>query len=175
MKAFIIAIAILFMASGAGNLSGSPSRAVQGEREPGACEAAAAELARFDKVGKEWGASNEGDPYTTVRHHAADGEWFGYGVTIYKLKSRFKRSVRLIVEDSEGLIELRQLSDEKGRRVGQRVVKERREGEATRVAVWVIMDRMIQGVDAPSLALALAAERVLITCPAEARRRLKQH
>ena len=175
MKAFLIAVAILLTYPVAGDLSGSPSRAVQGGGEPGACEAAAAELARFDKVSHEWGSSNEGDPYTTLRHNAADGEWFGYGVTIYKSKSRFKRTVRLIGEDSEGVIERQQLSDEKGRRVGQRVVKQRRDGEATRVAVWVITDRMIQGVDAPSLTLALAAEKVLITCPAEARRRLKQH
>jgi hypothetical protein len=174
VKAFLIAIAILSAAPVAGSHSGASGRAAQGGREPGACEAAAAELARFDKVGKEWGASNEGDPYTTLRHNAADGEWFGYGVTIYKSKSRFKRSVRLIIEDSVRVIERQQLSDEKGRRVGQRVVKVRRDGEATRVAVWVITDRMIQGVDAPSLALALTAEKVLITCPAEARRRLKQ-
>ena len=175
MKAFVIAVAILSTAPVAGNLFGAPARAAQGGPEPGTCEAAAAELARFDKVGKEWGASNEGDPYTTVRHNAADGEWFAYGVTIYKSKSRFKRTVRLIVEDSERMIERQELSDEKGRRVGQRVVKERRDGEATRVAVWVITDRMIQGIDAPSLALALTAEKALITCPAEARRRLKQH
>src|SRR5215213_1172155 len=124
MKAFVITIAILLTDPCAGSLPGPSGRAAQGGREEGACEEAAAELARFDKVSHEWGSSNEGDPYTTLRHIAADGEWFGYGVTIYKSKSRFKKTVRLIGEDSEGVIERQQLSDEKGRRVGQRVVKQ---------------------------------------------------
>lgn len=175
MKAFVIAIAVLFAVPGAGNLNGPPSRAAQGIRQPGTCEEAAAVLARFDRVGTEWGTSNEGDPYTSVRHVAADGELVGYGINIYKSKSRFKRTVRLIDEDSEGVIERQQLSDEKGRRVGQRVVKEKKDGGVTRFVVWVVTDRMIEGVDAPSLALALTAEKALITCPAEARRRLKHH
>ena len=176
MKAFVIVIAILLTVPGAGNLFGATGRAVQGGREPDTCEGAAAELARFDRAFTEWGTTNEGDPYTSTRHTAADGEWFRYGVNIYKSKSRFKKSVRLIDKESEGVIERQQLSDEKGRRVGQRVVKEKRDGGgATRVLVWVVTDRAIQGIDAPSLALALTAEKVHITCPAEARRRLKQH
>jgi len=164
---------MLFAELSAGHPLGATSRVMQDGHGPGTCEDAVAELARFKNVSSEWGTTTEGDPYRSARHSSADGEWFGEGYTVYKSKSRFNKSVRRIVEDVEGVIERTALMDERGRRSGQRVVKERREGgQVIRVDIWVMTDRMIRGIDAPSLKLALAVEKARITCPAEERRRL---
>ena len=173
MKALILTIAILFADLSAGHFPGATGQVTQKGDGPGTCEEAVAELARFKNVSSEWGTTMEGAPFRSARHSSADGEWFAGGFTIYKSKSQFNKSVRRIVDDLEGVIERTPLFDARGRRSGQRVVKETRDGgHVIRVDIWVMTDRMIRGINAPSLKLALAVEKATITCPAEETRRL---
>lgn len=122
------------------------------------------ELARFDKHFTEWGATTEGDPNSGVRMSSDEGEALWLGTTVFKSKSRFNKSARLLIDDKE-LFESAPLVDANGREIGRRVVKESRtEGKITKVQIFRLTDRMIQGISAPSMKLAMTVERAYITC-----------
>ncbi len=173
MKIFLLSIVILLTGLSASNSFTSRSKEMRDGQEPGTCEEVVIELARFKDVWTEWGTTQEGDPWSSTRHSSAGGEWFADGVTVYKSKSRFNRSVRQINEDVKRLIGRTALLDEKGHQIGQRMVKETRvDGKLTSVLILRITDRMIQGISAPSLKLALTVEKANFICRAQAERRV---
>lgn len=171
-KIFLQSIVVLFANLSVSNSFTCRGQEMQGGLVPGTCDEVMVELAKFKDVWTEWGTTKEGDPWRSTRRISAGGEWFADGVTFYKSKSRFNKSVRQITEDKQSLAGPTPILDEKGRRIGQRVVKETWEdGKATGVTIWLITKRMIQGINAPSLKLALTVEKAYITCRAEADRR----
>ncbi|MEP6911579.1 MAG: hypothetical protein ABI923_02425 [bacterium] len=129
-------------------------------------------MARFKDLWTEWGTTQEGDPWSSTRHSSSGGEWFSDGVTVYKSKSRFNRRVRQINADVQGLVGRTPLLDEKGHQSGQRVVKETRVGgKVTGFLIWLITDRKIVVISAPSLKFAFTVEKA-DACRAESVRRL---
>ena len=168
MTPSLLTLALLIATLGAGGFPGSAGRAVQTVQSPATCEEAVTRLAGFVNASSESGTTPKGDPYTSARRTSADGEWFGEGVTIYRSQSRFDQSVRLLNEDVASVINRSPVLDEKGHQIAQRMVKEvRANGKVTRVQIWVIADRTIKGIDAPSMALALAVEKAHSTCRKE--------
>lgn len=165
MPALSLAKSTLILVALLANLSpGVSSSAAQSPEPLLTCEQAMNDLARFDKHSTEWGATNEGDPYSSARMSSDEGEALWLGTTVFKSKSRFKKSARVLIDDQE-LVQSAPLLDAKGREIGQRVVKETRaKGKVTNVRIFRITDRMIQGVSAPTLKLALTVERTYITC-----------
>ncbi len=138
----------------------------------GSCEEVAAELARFKNPFITWGASVKGDPQSSTTSSSAEGEYLTDTVTIYRSKSRFNKHVRQLNEDREGVIERTPLLDEKGKKIGLRMVKETSAlGKVTQVRILLVTNRKIQVITAPSLKLALAVEKGN-RCQAEAARRL---
>lgn len=143
---------------------GAISSAAQSPEPLLTCEQAMNELARFDKPFTTWGATTEGDPQTSMQVSSDAGETFWFGTTVYKSKSRFQKTARRLTSDKE-LFQSAPLVDANGREIGRRVVKESRtEGKITKVQIFRLTDRMIQGISAPSMKLALTVESAYITC-----------
>jgi hypothetical protein len=168
MKAFLISLGLLLVLNSNPVVSKSPA---QESQAPGTCEEALAEVVRFTEVSSESGAGKGGDTWRSVKHTSAEGESFWEGFNFYKSDSRFKKAVSQISEGVEGLAGWKPIFDGQGHQIGQRVVKETRtDGKITNVLIHRISDRAIRGISAPSWKVALAAEMVTITCPAEAGR-----
>ncbi len=168
MKVFLISLVLVFARLTISSPLGSKNLA-QESQAPHTCEEAVSEIERFKEVSSEWGAGKGGDPWRSTKHTSAEGESFWEGFNFYKSESRFKKAVRQISENVEGLAGWTPLFDEKGHQIGQRVVKETRtDGKVTNVLIHRITDRTIQGISAPSWKIALAAEKATITCAAPA-------
>ena len=166
MKVLLIIIVLLLTNLTAVNPLASTTRPAQDNQVT--CEEARVEVARFNNVFSTLGSGKGGDPWRSIRYSSAAGESFWEGFNFYKSESRFKKSVRQISENVEGLIGWTPLFDERGQQIGQRVVKETRtDGRVTSVLIQRITDRAIQGIRAPSLKLALTVEKANITCRAE--------
>jgi hypothetical protein len=168
MKAVLISLGLLLTSLLNSNPVVSKSPA-QESQAPSTCEEAAAEVARFTEVSIERGSGKGGDTWISTKHTSAEGESFWEGYNFYKSDSRFKKAVRQISENVEGLAGWKPLFDGQGHQIGQRVVKETRtDGKITSVLIQRVTDRAIRGISAPSWRLALAAEMATITCPAQA-------
>ena len=168
-KMFLLTIIILLTNPAAGNLIASTMQV--GDRLARTCPDVTAELVRFKFFATFWETGPDGGPQSRTTSKTAEGEWFTDAVTFYKSKSGFKKSVRQINENSEGVISRTALLDEKGRQIGQRVVKEIRAGDTAVTAfILLVTDRKVQAISASSLKIALLAERAN-ACRVEAGRR----
>lgn len=171
MKAFVIATVLLVADFTAGTPLAFVSRPGQDSQALGTCEEATTEVARFKDAFSEWGSGQGGDAWRSTKNTSAAGESYWEGHNFYKSRARFKKAIRQITENVEGIIARTPLFDEQGHQIGQRVVRETRfDGKVTSVHIQLITDRMIRGINAPSLMLALTVEKATITCRAEIER-----
>ena len=125
------------------------------------CQEARNELARFSSVYTEYGSTLKHDPTTGSRYSNADGESFWIGRTIYLSKGRFKEAERQLSADP-GVTERTTIMDAKGNAIGQRLVQEDRARNL--IHIWRITNRMVDGIAAPTLKLALTIETANLTC-----------
>lgn len=145
---------------------------LQDNPELGTCEQITSELGDYKDTFTTWGQTVEGDPQFNSQSRSADGEPFSIGTTIYKSKSSFKKSLKNI--HALELSSSTPLLDDKGRQVGERVVRELKlNGKLTNVFIWRITDRMIKGISGSSLELALKVEKANFFCREELERRQK--
>jgi hypothetical protein len=165
MKVFPIILVVLATSLATLNPIASASRAKQDHQAAPTCEEARAEVARFKDVFTTWGSGKGGDSWRSTRYTTAAGESLGEGFYFYKSKSRFKKTILQFNKEADGVIVRTLLLDDKGREIGQRIVKETRvDGKVTSVLIRRITGRMIWGISAPSLKLALSVEKANITC-----------
>jgi len=165
MKPFLIIVAVLLISLTIVIPIASTARAGPGNQAAVTCEEARAEVARFKDVFSTFGSGKGGDPWRSAKYSSAEGETFWEGFNFYKSESRFKKTVREINEDMEGVIARKPLFDDSGREIGQRIVKETRvDGKVTSVLIRRITPRSIHGIRAPSLELALTVEKANVTC-----------
>ncbi|MGH9873136.1 MAG: hypothetical protein ACRD9S_11830, partial [Pyrinomonadaceae bacterium] len=123
------------------------------------------EVARFEDALSTRGSGKGGDVWRSSKFTSAEGETFWEGFNFYTSESRFKKAVRQINENMEGVIGRKPIFDDNGREIGLRIVKETRlDGKATSVLIQLITPRSIHGIQAPSLGLALTVEKARITC-----------
>jgi len=171
MKVFILIIIMLFTNPAPGNSIASKSRVLGDGRLADTCQEVTAALVSFKFFATFWEVGPDGGPQSRTTSKTAEGEWFTDAVTFYKSKSGFKKGVRQINDDSEGVISRTALLDEKGRQIGQRVVKEIRAGDKAGSAfILLVTDRKVQAISGSSLKIALLAEKAN-ACRAEAGRR----
>ena len=165
MKAFLIIIVILLAGLTNASPPASAVRTKPNNQAAQTCEEARAEVGRFSDASSTWGDGKGGDVWRSSKFTSSEGETFWEGFNFYKSESRFKKAVRQINEDMEGVIGRTPVFDDNGREVGQRIVKETRvEGKTTRVLIQRITPRSIYGISAPSLELTLTVEKARITC-----------
>ena len=165
MKEFLIIIVLLLTGLTTIYSLASAVQRRQDNQVPATCDEARAEVAKFGDALSTWGSGKGGDVWRSSKFTSAEGETFWEGFNFYKSESRFKKTVRQINEDMEGVIGRKPIFDDTGREVGQRIVKETRvDGKVTSVLIQLITPRSIHGIRAPSLGLALTAEKARITC-----------
>jgi len=171
MKVLLISIVLLVSALTTVYSLAAVVQRRQDNQVPATCDEARAEVARFGDALSEWGSGKGGDAWRSSKFTSAEGETFWEGFNFYKSESRFKKAVRQINEDMEGVIGRKPIFDDNGREVGQRIVKETRvDGKTSSVLIQLITPRSIHGIRAPSLGLALTVEKARITCQVEAGR-----
>ena len=165
MKALLIILALPFICLTTITPIASTTRARPGNQAALTCEEARAEVARFKDVLSTFGSGKGGDPWRSAKYSSAEGETFWEGFNFYKSESRFKKAVRQINEDMEGVIARKPLFEDNGHEIGQRIVKETRvDGKVSSVLIRRITPRSIHGIRAPSLELALTVEKANVTC-----------
>jgi hypothetical protein len=165
MKVFLFIIVLLLTSLTPGYPLASPARSKPNNQAAQTCPEALAEVARFKDVFTTWGPAKGGDAWSSSRYTSPAGETFWEGTNSYKSESRFKKIVRQINEDQEGVIARKPIFDDNGREIGQRIVKETRvDGKTTNVLIRRITPRSILGISAPSLELALTVEKARIDC-----------
>ena len=165
MKVFLIIILLLLPSLTPVYPLTSAIRATSDNQATQTCEEARTEVARFKDALTTSGSGKGGDVWHSSKFTSSEGETFWEGFNFYKSESRFKKAVRQINEDMEGVIGRKPIFDDTGREVGQRIVKETRvNGKTIRVLIQRITPRSIHGISAPSLELALTAEKARIDC-----------
>jgi len=165
MKVFLIIIVLLLSSLTPVYPLTSPAWSKLNNQAVQTCQEALAEVAMFKDVFTTWGPAKGGDFWSSSKYTAPTGETFWEGTNTYKSESRFKKIVRQINEDQEGVIARKPIFDDNGHEIGQRIVKETRvDGKTTNVLIRRITTRSILGISAPSLELALTVEQARISC-----------